>query len=111
MVTSVKREIAHRAQQMGFRFDDSEIVDVIENGYCIVFLRSIKAHRQIELSDGTFADEEYNDPIIWLDHYPVRCEIDREHQKLNYIVPLPKLNILYPELIRKFPIQPTSAPS
>ncbi len=112
MLDPVKSKIAQRAREMGFRFDESEIIDVVDDGRRVVFLRSIKATRQIELPDGTIVDEEFNDPIIWLE-YPspglTRCEPDYERRVLNYTFYLPKLHARCPELIHVAPTSHQSA--
>lgn len=112
-IDSAKRDIAKRALEMGFRFDMSEIVDVIEGDKIIVFLRSVKATRQIELSDGTLTTEEFNDPLIWLE-YPslglTRFSADQERQIITYSIPRPQLRILCPYLFKVIPLSATIAP-
>lgn len=106
MIDSIKLNIAQQARNLGLRFDDSELIDVINGDYHFVFLRSIKAIRQVEMSDGTLINEEFNDPIIWID-YPsldlMRCETDYERQVIRYSIPQPQIRILYPGLIRVLP--------
>lgn len=113
MIDTIKVDIARRARVLGFRFDDNEIIDTISYGLRVIFLRSIKATRQIEQPDGTLIDEEFNDPIIWLEYPPVgltTCEADQDRQVLRYSIPLPRLVIRCPELIQVVPIdQPASA--
>lgn len=113
VIDSAKRDIAKRALMMGFRFDMSEIIDVIEDDKIIVFLRSVKATQQIELSDGTLTTEEFNDPLIWLDYPPsnsIRPVTDQERQIITYFTPRPQLHILCPYLIKVILLSATIAP-
>lgn len=106
MINTVKANIALKARELGFRFDESELIDVVDNGQVFVFLRSVKAMKLVEQPDGTLIETEVNDPIIWLDvpsPLLARSEIDQERQVLRHVFYRPQLRILYPDLCQVLP--------
>lgn len=111
MIDEIRSKIRYQAQELGLRFDDSEIIAIpfpLE-GSTVVCLRSVKSTRQVEQEDGTLlydeqgepVIEEFNDPIIWIDYYSPHfsSSIQGEKLQITATAPKPKVTIKFPELV------------